>query len=68
MKYLIISDLHSNLEALAAVFAQVKRKRFDRVLVLGDLVGYGASPNQVVDMVRRTRQAVAITRCARYGR
>lgn len=60
MKYLIISDLHSNLEALSAVFAQVKRKRFDRILVLGDLVGYGASPNQVVDMVRRTRQAVVI--------
>lgn len=60
MKYLIISDLHSNLEALSAVFAQVKRKKFDRVLVLGDLVGYGASPNQVVDMVRRTRQAIVI--------
>lgn len=60
MKYLIISDLHSNLEALSAVFAQIKRKKFDRVLVLGDLVGYGASPNQVVDMVRRTRQALVI--------
>jgi len=60
MKYLIISDLHSNLEALSAVLASVKRKRFDRVLVLGDLVGYGANPNQVVDIVRRTKQAVVI--------
>jgi predicted phosphodiesterase len=60
MKYLIISDLHSNLEALCAVFANVKRKKFDRVLVLGDLVGYGANPNQVVDLVRKTRQAMVI--------
>jgi len=60
MKYLIISDLHSNLEALCAVFANVKRKKFDRVLVLGDLVGYGANPNQVVDIVRKTRQAMVI--------
>ena len=60
MKYLILSDLHSNLEALLAVFASVKRKRFDRILVLGDLVGYGASPNQVVDLIRKTKNAVVI--------
>jgi predicted phosphodiesterase len=60
MKYLIISDLHSNLEALSAVLGSVKRKKFDRILVLGDLVGYGASPNQVVDIVRRTKQAIVI--------
>ena len=60
MKYLVISDLHSNLEALSAVLGAVKRKRFDRVLVLGDLVGYGANPNQIVDSVRRMKQAVVI--------
>jgi putative phosphoesterase len=60
MRYLIISDLHSNLEAFNAVTGSVKRKKFDRVLVLGDLVGYGASPNQVVDAVRQMRNAVVI--------
>jgi predicted phosphodiesterase len=60
MKYLIISDLHSNLEATLAVLATVKRKKFDRALVLGDLVGYGANPNQVVDLVRGMRQTVVI--------
>jgi predicted phosphodiesterase len=60
MKYLIISDLHSNLEALSAVMAMVKRKRFDRVLVLGDLVGYGANPNQTIEIIRRLKQAVVI--------
>ena len=60
MKYLIISDIHSNMEALAAVLASVKRKKFDRVLVLGDLVGYGASPNQVVEAIRKLKNAVVI--------
>lgn len=60
MKYLVISDLHSNLEALSAVLGQVKRKKFDRVLVLGDLVGYGANPNQIIDIIRRMKQAVVI--------
>jgi predicted phosphodiesterase len=56
MRYLILSDIHSNDEALAAVFARVRRKRFDRVVVLGDFVGYGASPNQVIDRIRLLRK------------
>jgi predicted phosphodiesterase len=60
MKYLLLSDIHSNLEALSAVLAQVKRKKFDRVLVLGDLVGYGANPNQIIDIIKRFRQSVVI--------
>ena len=44
MRYLILSDIHSNDEALAAVLSRVRRKRFDRVVVLGDFVGYGAEP------------------------
>ena len=52
MQYLIVSDMHGNAEALQAVLRRVRRKRFDAVLVLGDLVGYGAGPNQVVEAVR----------------
>ncbi len=52
MKYLILSDIHSNLEALTAVLRRIRRKHFDRVVVLGDLVGYGADPNPIVDRVR----------------
>jgi predicted phosphodiesterase len=52
MRYLLLSDVHANLEALVAVLARVRRKRFDAVLMLGDVVGYGASPNQVVDCLR----------------
>lgn len=53
MKALILSDVHSNLPALRAVLAAVRRKRIDVVFLLGDLVGYGAQPNQVVDRLRR---------------
>jgi predicted phosphodiesterase len=52
MRYLILSDMHGNWEAFAAVLRRVRRKRLDATLVLGDLVGYGGAPNQVVDAVR----------------
>jgi diadenosine tetraphosphatase ApaH/serine/threonine PP2A family protein phosphatase len=52
MRYLILSDIHANLEALDAVLAFTKGQKFDRLLVLGDIVGYGADPNAVVDRVR----------------
>lgn len=52
MRYLILSDMHANHAALEAVLRRVQRKRFDAILVLGDLVGYGAAPNQVVEAVR----------------
>ncbi len=56
MRYLILSDIHANDEALGGVLARVRRKRFDRVVVLGDFVGYGANPNQVIDRIRGLRK------------
>lgn len=58
MPYLILSDLHANLEALTAVLADAAG-RYDEVLCLGDVVGYGADPNAVTDWVRQhARQTV----------
>jgi diadenosine tetraphosphatase ApaH/serine/threonine PP2A family protein phosphatase len=51
LRYLIIADVHANLEALETVLAAAEGS-WDRVLMLGDLVGYGASPNDVVDRLR----------------
>jgi predicted phosphodiesterase len=56
MRYLLLSDIHSNDEALAAVLARARRRRFDRVVILGDFVGYGAEPNAVLDRLRRIRK------------
>ena len=58
MKYLVISDVHANLEALEATLA--KAGPHDAVLVLGDLVGYGADPNAVIDRVRQLPGATII--------
>jgi diadenosine tetraphosphatase ApaH/serine/threonine PP2A family protein phosphatase len=52
MRYLVLSDIHANLEALEAVLAAPEAASYDRLLVLGDLVGYGADPNAVVERVR----------------
>jgi len=52
LRYLILSDMHANWDAFEAVLRRARRKRFDAVLVLGDLVGYGGAPNQVVEAVR----------------
>ena len=60
MRYLILSDIHANCEALSAVLAHVRRKRWDKAIVLGDVVGYGANPNQAVDMIRELKPLVAI--------
>jgi diadenosine tetraphosphatase ApaH/serine/threonine PP2A family protein phosphatase len=52
MRYLVLSDIHANMEAFEAVLSAAAEIRYDRLLVLGDLVGYGADPNAVVERVR----------------
>jgi len=51
MRALLISDIHANLEALEAVLAAAPAH--DVVWNLGDVVGYGANPNEVIDETRR---------------
>jgi predicted phosphodiesterase len=50
MRALILSDIHANLEALNAVLAAAGE--WDALWNLGDMVGYGASPNQVLEVIR----------------
>jgi len=54
MRCLVISDIHANLPALQAVFADVKTQAqpYDIVWCLGDVVGYGAEPNECIDLLR----------------
>jgi len=60
MKYLILSDIHGNLEALQAALLEVRSVKIDKYVILGDLVGYGASPNEVVNLVRKMNPIVAV--------
>jgi diadenosine tetraphosphatase ApaH/serine/threonine PP2A family protein phosphatase len=58
MRYLVISDIHANLEALDATLAA--SGECDHVLLLGDLVGYGADPNAVIARIRALPAATII--------
>jgi diadenosine tetraphosphatase ApaH/serine/threonine PP2A family protein phosphatase len=60
MKYLIISDIHSNLEALASVLADAQKRQPDSVICLGDFVGYGANPNECVQTIADLPNATAV--------
>jgi diadenosine tetraphosphatase ApaH/serine/threonine PP2A family protein phosphatase len=52
MRYLVLSDIHGNMQALDTVLAGASTHGYDKLLVLGDLVGYGADPNAVVERIR----------------
>jgi len=52
LKYAIISDLHSNWEALTAVLEVIDGSEVDRIVCLGDVVGYNANPNECVEAMR----------------
>jgi putative phosphoesterase len=52
MRIGIFGDIHGNLPALEAVLADLKARHLDRVYCLGDLVGYGASPNEVTARIQ----------------
>ena len=58
LKYLVISDIHANLEALEAVLGAAGL--YDHALILGDLVGYGADPNAVIDRIQSLPSATII--------
>jgi predicted phosphodiesterase len=49
--FAVISDIHSNLEALQTVVADIDRRGIKEIVCLGDIVGYGASPRECLDVV-----------------
>lgn len=55
MRFAVIGDIHSNIYALDSVFQSILKQNIDFVLSTGDLVGYFAYPNEVVDFVRQHR-------------
>ena len=51
MRTALISDIHGNLDALRVVLADIDTKNVDRIISLGDILGYGPDPVQCVDIV-----------------
>jgi diadenosine tetraphosphatase ApaH/serine/threonine PP2A family protein phosphatase len=58
MRFALVSDVHGNLEALQAVLARVAPG--DRLLCLGDTVGYGPDPNPCVALIRERAEAAVL--------
>lgn len=52
MKIAVFSDIHGNIEALQEVMQDIKREEVDKLYCLGDLVGYGPYPNEVIEMIK----------------
>ena len=52
MRYLVLTDIHANLEALETCLDDAQRRGYDATLVLGDLIGYGADPNAVIASIQ----------------
>ena len=53
MRLAVVSDIHGNLEAFKEVLLDIDRSKVDGVVCLGDCIGYGPEPDQVVSLVRR---------------
>lgn len=49
--FAVISDIHGNLEALETALAEIDRRSAEKIYCLGDVIGYGASPGQCLDLV-----------------
>jgi predicted phosphodiesterase len=60
MRYIVLTDIHANLEALDACLKDGAGRGYDRALILGDVVGYGPDPNGVVDRVRSLDTAALV--------
>lgn len=53
MKIAAISDIHGNLYALMKVLEDIDQQKVDKIICLGDLVGYGPHPNECLALIRR---------------
>jgi len=60
MRLAVFSDIHANYEALEAVINDLKNQKIDRYVCLGDIIGYGANPNECIDLVRSLPNVIVI--------
>ena len=54
MRIAIISDIHANTEALEAALSDISRQKIDETVCLGDIVGYGANPNECIEIIKKS--------------
>jgi len=54
----ILADIHSNLEALTTVFSHMESRAVERIVCLGDIIGYGPNPRECLEMLFRSEVAI----------
>lgn len=61
MKLGIITDIHSNIEALKAVLNEFDKIQIDKIICCGDIIGIGANPEETVqELIKRKEQVIAV--------
>ena len=60
MKIAVVSDIHSNLEALTEVLKEIESIKVDAIYCLGDIVGYGPQPNECIDLIKSVTDKVVV--------
>jgi predicted phosphodiesterase len=58
VKRALISDIHSNLEALEAVLEDIRQQGAEQIFCLGDIIGYGPNPRECIDLVMKCDQCI----------
>lgn len=53
LRYALISDIHGNLEALTTVLREISKENPDSLICLGDVIGYGANPEECAQIIRK---------------
>ncbi len=66
MRLVVISDIHANLEAFQAILTRIDEIKPDKILCLGDIVGYGPNPNECVEIVKK-RVNISLSGNHEYG-
>ena len=66
MKIAIISDIHGNLEALKETIKDIEKRKVDKIICLGDIVGKGAHPNECVEIIKKYCDIVIKGNCDRH--
>lgn len=66
MKIAIISDIHGNLEALNAVFNDIRSKGIDKIYCIGDIIAKGSHQSECLDLIRKNCEVVIKGNCDEY--
>lgn len=66
MKIAIISDIHSNLEALKATLKDIEKRKVDKIICLGDIIAKGVHPKECIKLVRKNCDIVLKGNCDEY--